>query len=75
MSGSSVWNNVVIRYNNSTTNTWAIELNGVTIIKNSNSNHEWWRTNSGVNWGIGAWNINGSNQMNTFVKNVSISYN
>lgn len=68
------WNTAVITYNNSTINTWTNNVNGVNVVQNSNPNQASWKANSGTHWGIGSWNINDSNCMNTFVRNLTLTY-
>lgn len=52
----------------------AYAVNGVNVVQNSNPNHASWKANSGTHWGIVYWNVNGSNCMNTFVRNVNLTY-
>jgi hypothetical protein len=68
------WTNVVIQYNKSTTNTWTITTNGVTVVNNDYSGNAGWVSGASTYWGIGSSNYTTSGgSMNTYIRNVRLT--
>ena len=69
------WTNVVIQYNKSTTNTWTVTVNDVTVINNNYSGNAGWVSGASTYWGIGSSNYTTSGgSMNSYIRNVSLTY-